>query len=279
MPVSADELVKQGKLEEALVALQDQVRAEPSEAKHRVFLFQLLSVLGRWERAMTQLNVAAEMEPANLLMAQVCRSALNAEALRMDVFAGKRLPMFFGEPTSWAALVVQALGLSAAARHAEAAELRGRAFEAAPAVPGVLNDQPFEWIADADPRIGPVFEAVIDGKYLWVPMQNVARLQIDKPTDLRDLVWIPVTFTWTNGGTSVGLLFTRYPGSDLSAESSVKLSRKTEWTDIGAGTYAGLGQRTLATDGGEYPLLEVRSVIFKSVELDAVGATAAVGQV
>jgi type VI secretion system protein ImpE len=143
----------------------------------------------------------------------------------------------------------------------------------------VLNDQPFEWIADADPRIGPIFETVIDGKYLWVPMQNVARMQVDKPADLRDLVWIPATFTWTNGGTSVGLLFTRYPGSEVGPETAVKLSRKTEWTDVGAETFTGLGQRTFATDGGEYPLLEVRSIVFTSAEPDAAGTIEAVGQV
>jgi type VI secretion system protein ImpE len=270
-PIAAEELVKQGRVDEALVALQDAVRAEPAVARHRVFLFQLLSVLGRWDRAMTQLNVAAEIEPANLLMAQVCRAALNAEALRAEVFAGKRLPMFFGEPKPWAARMVQALGLTAAGKHADAAGLRAGALEEAPAVGGMLNDAPFEWLADADSRMGPMLETVIDGKYLWVPMENVARLQIDKPVDLRDLVWATCTFTWTNGGTAVGLLFARYPGSETNPDPALRLGRKTDWTNVGAETYVGAGQRTLATDAGEYPMLEVRSIIFTPAESKAEG--------
>ena len=47
--MQADELVKAGRLDEALAALQQQVRDRPADAKLRVFLFQLLAVMGRWE--------------------------------------------------------------------------------------------------------------------------------------------------------------------------------------------------------------------------------------
>jgi type VI secretion system protein ImpE len=40
------------------------------------------------------------------------------------------------------------------------------------------------------------------------------------------------------------------------------MSRKTEWRELADSSFAGLGQRLLATDAGEYPLLEVREIIF-----------------
>ena len=80
----AEALIKEGKAVEALAALQQVVRSEPANAKHRVFLFQLLSILGDWERALTQLNVAAELDPSNLLMAQVCRAALDRKSTRLN---------------------------------------------------------------------------------------------------------------------------------------------------------------------------------------------------
>ena len=46
----------------ALKALSDEVRAKPGDAKLRVFMAQLLCVLGQWERALNQLNVAAELD-------------------------------------------------------------------------------------------------------------------------------------------------------------------------------------------------------------------------
>ncbi|MHC4229658.1 MAG: tetratricopeptide repeat protein [Planctomycetota bacterium] len=60
--VKAEELLRSGQLHEALAALESEVRADPANAKLRVFLFQLLCVLGDWERALTQLNTAAELD-------------------------------------------------------------------------------------------------------------------------------------------------------------------------------------------------------------------------
>ena len=51
--MTAQELLKEGKPAEALAALQAEVRAAPNDGKLRVFLFQLLAVLGQWERAVT----------------------------------------------------------------------------------------------------------------------------------------------------------------------------------------------------------------------------------
>ena len=34
---------------------------------------------------------------------------------------------------------------------------------------------PFDWVADADPRLGPVLEAYIDGKYYWVPLERAGK--------------------------------------------------------------------------------------------------------
>ena len=42
----AEQSLQDGKLEDALTQLEDQVRNDPSNARHRVFLFQLLCILG-----------------------------------------------------------------------------------------------------------------------------------------------------------------------------------------------------------------------------------------
>ena len=255
------DLLREGRLDEALKELQGQVRAKPADAKLRVFLFQLLAVMGDWERAMTQLNVSADMDAETLLMAQVCRPALNCEALRADIFAGKRAPVVFGEPDEWVGWMVQANQLGAQGGYEAAQQLRDRAFEAAPAIPGTIDDNAFEWIADADSRLGPILEAIIEGRYYWVPFSQVREVIIEKPADLRDVVWAPCMFTWKNGGEAVGLIPGRYAGSEKADDPGIRLARKTEWEDKGAGLYVGQGQRMLATDQGEYPLFEVRKIV------------------
>ena len=257
---TTEELLKAGRLDEALAALESQVRAEPANAKLRVFLFQLLSVLGDWKRALSQLNIAAELDAMNLLMAQVCRAALNCEALRSEIFAGKRSPLVFGEPPEWVGLLVQANQLIAQGKYKPSQKLRDRAFDLAPAVPGSVNGRPFEWIADADSRLGPILEAIIDGKYYWVPFTAVKQVIIEPPADLRDVVWIPATFVWVNGGQAAGLIPARYPGSENSEDYAVRLARKTDWLEHPAQVYIGLGQRILATDKDEFPILQIRSI-------------------
>jgi type VI secretion system protein ImpE len=101
--MDAEDFVAQGRLDDALKSLQDVVRRNPADAKWRVFLFQLLAVRGEWDRALNQLNVAAELDPLNLAMAQTYREALACEALRSAVFSGARSPVVFGTPSQWTA--------------------------------------------------------------------------------------------------------------------------------------------------------------------------------
>ncbi|ARS48924.1 virulence protein SciE type [Ectopseudomonas mendocina] len=256
--MNADELLRAGKLDEALNALQDQVRAQPSNAALRVFLFQLLAVLGQWSRAQNQLKVAGELDASALAMVQTYRSALECEALRAEVFAGRLTPVLLGEPAPWLAPLIQALQVDAQG-HAEAAQaLRDQAFEAAPAVPGELNGEAFAWCADADPRLGPVLELIVNGRYVWLPMENIASLTCEAPSDLRDLVWMPAELTLRNGGSTVALIPSRYPDTVQLGDDAARLARKLDWLDNGLP----IGQRLFATDLGDTALFELRSLTF-----------------
>ena len=258
--MSAVKLVQAGKLDDALQALQNEVRRSPAEASHRVFLFQLLAVMGRWDRALTQLNVAADLDPAALTMAQAYRETLQCEALREQIFSGNRSPLIFGEPEGWIAQVVEALRLDAAGDLAGAAAMRAKAFDQAPATSGAINGEQFEWIADADSRLGPLLELVMNGRYYWVPFSCIQRIRAEAPADLRDTVWMPVSVMWSNGGEAVGFIPTRYPGTVASTDGALLLARRTDWVDVGADTWRGIGQRMLATSDGDYALLDLRSV-------------------
>lgn len=259
---NAESALHQGELSEALKLLQDDVRSNPSDARLRVFLFQLLSVLGQWTRALNQLNVAAELDASTLAMVQAYREAIQCELLRAQVFAGRKVPMVFGQPENWLALLIESLLTAGKGDPAGAEQLRLRAFDEAPASSGTLDGQPFQWLADGDMRLGPVCEAVINGRYYWLPYANLSKIQIEEPEDLRDVVWTPVHFGFANGGESVGLIPTRYPGSENAAESFIQLARRTEWAEPVKGVYYGLGQRVLTTDGAEKALLDIRLIEF-----------------
>jgi type VI secretion system protein ImpE len=269
---AAEQAIRDGELEIALRALQDQVRRSPEKAELRVFLFQLLCVLGQRERAGAQLDVAAELDAKTLAMAQMYREAVRCEMLRADVFAGKRSPVVFGEPDQWLALLIESLLVRNTPRADQSEALRQRAFDEAPTSTGTLDGTAFEWIADADMRLGPVCEAIINGRYYWVPFARLSRLDIEAPTDLRDVVWMPAHFEFTNGGETVGVIPTRYPGSEGADDALLRLARKTTWQEGAPDMFVGTGQRVLATDAGEYPLMDIRSIRFGAAAGDAADA-------
>jgi len=261
-PSAAEQALRDGDPFAALKLLQDEVRAKAADPKLRTFLFQLLCVLGQWERALNQLEVAATLDPAALAMAQTYREALRCEVLRAQVFEGRKSPLVFGEPETWLALLIESMLVTGRGQATQGDTLRAQAFEQAPGSPGTLNGTPFEWIADADMRLGPVLEAVINGRYYWVPFSRLQRIAIEEPADLRDVVWTPAHLLLENGGEAYALVPTRYPGTEKLEDGELLLARKTTWEERGTDFYCGFGQRILSTDGGDVSLMDVRDISF-----------------
>ncbi len=266
MLTTSEQSLRDGRLDEALVALQSEIRADPADPKKRVFLFQLLALLGQWERALTQLGVLKEMDASALPMIQMCGDAIRCEALRTDVFNGRRTPLILGQPDAWLAALLESLRLAGDGHRAEAGRMRRAALEDAPPTCGAVDGVRFEWIADADTRLGPVLEVILNGRYYWVPFHRVREVRIDAPSDLRDKVWMPAHFVWANGGDHVGMIPTRYVGTDLSSSDDLRLARRTEWLGEGDDLVRGLGQRMLATSEGDYALLDIRLIQLEAAE-------------
>lgn len=258
---TAQDLVADGDPQGALTALQQEVREHPGDAKLRVFLFQLLAVLGQWQRSLNQLQVCGELDAGTLAMVATYREAVHCEVVREAVFEGKTLPHVFGRPQAWVAWLAEALKADGRGDPAVAQALREKAFDAAPATPGSLNGQPFDWIADADMRLGPVLEAIINGRYCWIPFDALSKVIVEHPVDLRDLVWTPAHLEFPNGGETVALLPARYAGSAQTDQPLLQLGRSTEWVEMAPGQHRGLGQRLLATAEIELGLLQVREIL------------------
>ena len=135
----AEEKLRQGDVATALTELKKAVQQNPADGKYRVFLFQLFSVLGEWERAATQLEVSGDLDAGNLAMVQAYREAIRCEVEREAVFSGTSNPIIFGEPERWVALLLQSLKLVAEGNFDQALSLRTQAFELAPTTSGKVT--------------------------------------------------------------------------------------------------------------------------------------------
>jgi type VI secretion system protein ImpE len=258
----ADELLRAGDLDGARASLVEAVRKSPQDQPARLFLFQLLCVGGEWDKALTQLRALAQLSPEAQMLAVAYGQAIEAEKLRAQVFAGTAQPALLVSSSIWAGDLTAALAALCQGRFQEAEALRDKAFEAAPETPGDLDGATFDWIADGDARFGPALEAIIAGQWGLLPFDAVEKIQSEGPRDLRDIVWLPAQVFFKTGQSVAALLPARYPGTESSADASLRLTRGTDWVDQPWGQ-AGVGQHEWSlSDGADVGILSLRRLTF-----------------
>ena len=258
----AEELIKNAQVKEALLSLSESIRDKPSDVSLRTFLFQLLCIDGQFQRAHKQLGLIQELDPITMAMSKTYQHVIQCETLRQAIFSADKTPLVFGEPPHWVALLIEALRLENNNQQLEAEKIRQNAYQDIPPTQGMINGESFEWLADADSRIGPLMEGFINGHYFWIPLQCIAKIKLSEPEDLRDLIWLPCEFHWVNGGGATGFIPACYPNSCDDEDPLIQMGRKTHWAPIAEQSFMGKGQKMLVTDQNDYPLFDVREIVF-----------------
>ncbi len=261
---TADELLAAGDLEGARAILVETVRSSAADERARIFLLQLLLVLGEWDKAANQLRAFAQLTPEAQMLATVYNQAILAEQQRAAAFAGTGTFAPLVESPAWLGRLMEALAAYSRGDTAAGEALRDEAFDGAVDVGGVFGERKFERIADVDARFGPCFEAIVGGRWGFIAFESIREMRTEGPKDLRDLVWLPVEVTFSAGNTVACLLPVRYPGTERNANNALKLARGTDWTSGASGDCA-LGQRQWFTDdGSEMGILDLRRAQFHS---------------
>ena len=251
-----------GDPEAALDALKATVRSHPGDAALRLTLSQLQMVNGNWEKALEAADTAGTLDTEQTLLCQQWNLQIKAEEARAEVFAGKTTAFVMGDPLPWVAALQDALRLDAEGQHEAATKARRQAMDAAPALSGRIGETAFEWLCDADERIGPCFEAVVNGRYSWIPQTVVRSVTFQSPRELVDFVWAEAVVRLGNGGETTAMMPVRYPGSEASDDGRIRMARLTEFSTTAGGTNVGLGQRLFATNEADHPILDTRSIEF-----------------
>ena len=255
-------------IDEVLEEVKNAVRKKPDDADLRAQLFQIFALKGDWKRAVDQLKISAEMNQQAQPVALIYINAINAESERKDVLAGRAMPAVFGTPPHWLALLTQALKEES---QEQAAALRQQALEMAPMVSGVLKTHAdseqcieFQWLCDGDGRLGPVLEFMSNGRYGWIPFEDIESVRLIKAQGLSDLLWVQTEVYMADGRSHVGLVPARYPAKvDYDSQNdALTLGYRTEWIELSENIYQGLGQKMFISDENEYGLLEISDIRF-----------------
>lgn len=228
----AEILFANGRLEEAIAQLSNDLRNQPTNPQLRSFLFELLSFSGDYVRAEKQLAALASAGPAAEAGVATYRAALEAERIREHMFDSGDFPRTATPPAGG----------------------------------GTVDDQPFTEIADGDARIGARLEVIAGGRSLWIPFAHIASIVIEAPTRLRDLRWLSarIATNATVKDLELGevLLPALTPSAWRNTDTELRLGRATDWEEQSDGDFFPVGQKVLRIDDRIVPLVDVRTIIF-----------------
>jgi type VI secretion system protein ImpE len=263
--MSASESYRAGRLGEAVEAQIQEVKRAPADHARRLFLFELLAFAGEWDRARRQVE-AVKYDQLELEVAtNNYRKLLDAEQARRNLFEGGTRPQTFAEPPAHVGLRLEAVDRLREKNLAGAAELLARAQQASPALCGELNGKRFEGLRDCDDLFGGVLEVMAQGRYYWVPLEQVESVTLNAPRFPRDLIWTPARLDLHEGASGEVFLPALYPGTSAHSDDAVKLGRYTDWQAPEGGPVLGRGARLFLIGDDATPLLE-----WRELKLDAI---------
>lgn len=258
--MTAKELFRAGRLDDAIAAQVEAVKAAPTDLGLRTFLFELYAFSGDIERAERQLKFIESQSTELMLATGAFRQCLEAEQVRRKVFAGEGEPHFINEPAEIVRQHAEALRLLNADRTDEACKLLADSASSRAAVPGTADGQPFSDFRDADDLLAPVIEFYDGPMYCWVPVSQVRSFTLTPPKTPRDLLWNVCELTLDDDTVRSGVMPVLYANSHESDDDAIRLGRQTDWVGFEDGPAFGQGMRTFLVDGEERGMLEIKEV-------------------
>ncbi len=255
------ELYSAGKLTEAIAAAVEDVKKAPTDLDRRSFLAELLCVNGELERADAQLDAIAKTTSGASPGLPLLRQLVRAERARVEFHSHGRVPELLVTPTPWIELALQASIAIREGRLSEAAKLLDLAEEKRVKPHGKLNGKPFDDLRDCDDLTAGVLEVLTStGKYYWVPFENVAALEFEKPARPIDLLWRPAGLSVRGGPDGRVFVAMIYASHAVVQDDGSRMGRHTDWVGAKGEPVRGLGLRTWLAGEDALTLLEIEKL-------------------
>lgn len=257
------ELFRAGKLQDAIDACVKQVKEHPMEPAHRDLLSQLLCFAGDLERADKHQQTMAMQFPDRAQAVSLIRHLIRAAETRQQFYREGRLPEFLQEPQDALKRYLEASILIRDGEQEEAAQMLATAEEERPPTSGVCDGKAFQDLRDPDDLTASVFEVLTsNGKYYWVPFDQILRLSFDPVQSPLDVLWRPARIVFRDAPEGVVYLPQLYIESDRAESNDLRLGRATEWSETEP--VRGIGHRILWIDEDARPMVDITDIEFAS---------------
>ncbi len=267
MTATANDHFEAGNLQDAIKAMNEEVRSNPADFNRRGFLAELLCFDGNLERADRILDLMIEQAPASVIGIALFRQLVRAEMARQEFYKDGRVPEFLGDPPPYLQLHLRASVALRDGDAAEAAALLAEAEEQRPRVTGTCDGKAFDDMRDLDDETASVFEVLTsNGKYYWIPMARVTSVELHKPERPRDLIWRRASMDVAEGPHGDVYLPVIYATRGQAVDDRTRLGRVTDFAGGDGAPVAGVGQRTFLIGDDASPMLQIGSLEFATAD-------------
>jgi type VI secretion system protein ImpE len=262
--LGAIDLFQSGQLQQAVDAVTQTLKTKPTDVTNRLFLAELLCFVGDWERAEKQLDTISRQSTEGAITIALYRQLLRGETAREQVFHDGRPPEIVVELPQDAQLMLEALMAQRLGQDDELVRLQQAADAARSPVAGQCNGHEFVSFRDLDDRVAGVLEVITSqGKYYWVPWQNIELLEMEPPKVPIDLLYRRTQIDVRGGPKGEVYIPTRYVASQGEIQSTpLLMCRATEWLGVEGQFVEGRGLRTFLVGEQDMTLMEISTLSF-----------------
>ncbi|MBX3297322.1 MAG: hypothetical protein KF762_16590 [Acidobacteria bacterium] len=251
-----------GDLKAAVESAVNLVRTNPTDAAARIFLFELSCFSGDWERAEKQLDFIGHQDTAAMIGSKIYQQNFKAERDRLKYFSEGLMPETMTAVPPYVRELMDANNRVREGNVAEARAILDRVEETRPAFKCSVNGEGFTDFRDYNDLTMCVFEVIHKDAYIWLPMDQIVKIEFPKPGTLRDLYWIQANIDLKNGTGGEMFVPALYAGTWKSENDQVRLGRMTDWRDLGDDLYQGEGTKLFWMDGRDRSILDIQTIEF-----------------
>jgi type VI secretion system protein ImpE len=114
---------------------------------------------------------------------------------------------------------------------------------------------------DLDDFLAPVLEVLTPtGKYFWVPLNQLRRVEFRAAERPLDILWRPATLDVIDGPSGDAYVPAIYFNGSDSVSDALKLGRETDWREPIAGVFRGIGQRCFLAGEDDTAIMDIESL-------------------
>ncbi len=264
--MNAIEYLNADDLTSALSSTKQLIRSQPTNHEARGLLAQLFCFASDWERADKQLETLGQQNTELLVGTGLLRQLVRGEIARKQFYEEGRMPELSSDPDDNIAAILEALLCIREGRFDEAATKLKPVHAHTDELRGKVNGVEFEGGRDLDDVVSGFFEVLTtNGKFYWLPMDEVIYINFRGYERLQDRIWRSATIRVEGFNTEGEVYFPVCYWCDpdvwsTRADDQVKLGRKTDW--YAATTHSpvrGMGQKLYVFGDQEYSILDLES--------------------